>query len=191
MLKIQRLKIVIRTRKGDYGFDQTFGSGLNIIASNGNTSGKSAIINGLFFALGFEQLIEGTGTGAKTLSQAYTKQIIVDESENEEKVLESEVQAEVNNGSRIITIRRFAKHSSISDRLVTVYESSIDELSKSIGEDMYVNSPGSATQKKGFHKFFEEFLGLELPEIVANDGEQRKLYLQLVFGAMFIEQKHG
>ena len=51
--------------------------------------------------------------------------------------------------------------------------------------------PNSAINAKGFHSFLEKFLFLELPQVSASDDTQRKLYLQLVFSCMFIEQKHG
>jgi len=51
--------------------------------------------------------------------------------------------------------------------------------------------PNSAINAKGFHSFLEKFLFLELPQVSASDDSQRKLYLQLVFSCMFIEQKHG
>ena len=58
-------------------------------------------------------------------------------------------------------------------------------------EDMYVHMPNSAINIKGFHSFLERFLHLELPLVPASDDTQRKLYLQLIFSCMFIEQKHG
>lgn len=58
-------------------------------------------------------------------------------------------------------------------------------------EDMYVHMRNSATNIKGFHTFLEKFLHLDLPLVPATDGNQRKLYLQLIFSCMFIEQKHG
>jgi hypothetical protein len=49
----------------------------------------------------------------------------------------------------------------------------------------------AATGEKGFHAFLEDFLHMELPLVRASDGNERKLYLQVVFSSMFIEQKHG
>ncbi len=195
MLKVQRLRIIIHTEKGQYGFDHVFKSGLNIIASNNNTSGKSAIINSLYYVLGFEQLIEGTGTGSKTLSQALTKQIRIDDDVNGEElpVIESEILAELSNGKRVITVKRFAKHAYKKDNLVIVYDSSIDEmfLDTTSVEEMYVLMPGAASNEQGFHKFLEEFLEMDLPIVTSTNGTESKLYLQAVFGALFIEQKHG
>lgn len=39
--------------------------------------------------------------------------------------------------------------------------------------------------------FLEEFLHISLPMVGTSDGNERKLYLQIIFSAMFIEQKHG
>ena len=195
MLVVNRLKIIIRTLKGDYGFDENFKSGLNIIASDDNTSGKSSIINGLYYVLGFEQLIEGSGVGSKTLSRAFTKLIRIDDEDSgaELPVLESEIQAELFNGKDIITVRRFAKSETKKDNLITVFESGLANIYdlETAAEDMYVNMPGAAQNLKGFHRYFEEFLGWELPEVSTSNGGECKLYLQPIFAACFIEQKHG
>lgn len=195
MLKVQRLRIIIRTVKGNYGFDQNFNQGLNIIASDNNTSGKSSIINSIYYVLGFEQLIEGSGTGAKTLSQALTKQIRINDDVNSEElsVLESEIQVELSNGKSTITVRRFAKHEKKKDNLITVYNSTIADMNlpTTIFTEMYVLMPGAARNEFGFHKFLEKFLDMDLPEVAMTNGSECKLYLQAVFGALFIEQKHG
>ena len=58
-------------------------------------------------------------------------------------------------------------------------------------DEFYVHMPNAANNIKGFHNFLEKYIGIELPLVPANDGVDRKLYLQLVFAAMFIEQKNG
>ena len=195
MLVIRRLKIKIYTEKGIYGFDQCFYTGLNIIASESNTSGKSSIINGLYYGLGFEQLIEGSGIGSKTLSQAFTKQIRIDDDEHgkELPVIESEVQVELSNGKDVITARRFAKHEKRKDNLITVYYSNIENMYSASTKcsDMYVNMPFAARHELGFHKFLAEFLEMDLPEVPMTNGADGMLYIQAIFGALFIEQKHG
>lgn len=62
---------------------------------------------------------------------------------------------------------------------------------ETLSEDYYVNIQNSATSEKGFHTFLEEFLHMELPLVRTSDGNERKLYLQMIFASMFIEQKHG
>ena len=78
-------------------------------------------------------------------------------------------------------------------REVTVYYGNYDSISnnKTLSEDYYVNIQNSATSEKGFHTFLEEFLHMELPLVRTSDGNERKLYLQMIFASMFIEQKHG
>ena len=76
---------------------------------------------------------------------------------------------------------------------MTVYYGNYDSIrnNKTLSEDYYVNVPNSATSEKGFHTFLEEFLHMELPFVRTSDGNERKLYLQMIFASMFIEQKHG
>ena len=57
--------------------------------------------------------------------------------------------------------------------------------------EYYIHSSGSATSQKGFHAFLEKFIGWKLPEVPTYDDKDRKLYLQTIFPAMFIEQKRG
>ena len=76
---------------------------------------------------------------------------------------------------------------------MTIYYGNYDSISnnKTLAEDYYVNTQNSATSEKGFHTFLEEFLHMELPLVRTSDGNERKLYLQMIFASMFIEQKHG
>lgn len=100
---------------------------------------------------------------------------------------------EISNGLEVVTLYRTAKHLKRSSKLVTVYYSPLDKINDDniLIEDMYVHMRNSATNIKGFHTFLEKFLHLDLPLVPATDGNQRKLYLQLIFSCMFIEQKHG
>lgn len=189
MLRINRLKVLIDTESETFGFDECFTKGLNFIASGQNTSGKSSIIAAIYYALGFEEIIGGKGE--KVLTAAYKNSIEHDNISLE--VLTSEVFLEVSNGGEIITINRAAKDSERDSKLVTVYYSSLQDIdsAETIKEDMYVHMQNSAVSRKGFHKYLESFLHLELPHVAASNDDTRKLYLQLVFSAMFIEQKHG
>ena len=56
MLEIQRLKIIIITDNGTYGFDEKFTRGLNFIASIDNTCGKSSVLEAIYYCLGFEEI---------------------------------------------------------------------------------------------------------------------------------------
>ena len=47
MLKINRLRIEIETENGQYGVDESFDLGLNFLASEDNTCGKSSILEAI------------------------------------------------------------------------------------------------------------------------------------------------
>lgn len=189
MLKINRLKIKITATNKVYQFDECFSSGLNIIASDDNTRGKSSVLIAIYYCLGFEEIIGGLNE--KVLTSAYKNQI--EDKDTSWPVLESGAYLEISNGTDEITIYRSAKHETRDSKLVTVYFSKLDYIYNvdTTSEDYYVHMKFAATNRSGFHTFLEKFLQVELPLVPASDGVDRKLYLQLVFAAMFIEQKNG
>ena len=164
MLRINRLRVEINTIKGIYGIDESFKDGLNFIASLENTCGKSSILAAIYYCLGFEQILGGAGgIGSKVLTSAFKTAI----EDNGEPLMVTESGA--------------------------VYYGNYDSICnhETLSEDYYVNIQNSATSEKGFHSFLEEFLHMELPLVRTSDGNERKLYLQVIFSSMFIEQKHG
>ncbi|MGD9679200.1 MAG: hypothetical protein AB7V16_12740 [Vulcanibacillus sp.] len=189
MLQVDRIKIVIKTSNGNYGFNETFNRGLNFIASEKNTSGKSSILSAIYYGLGLEEIIGGRGD--KVLTSVY-KHILEDAGELY-SVLESSIYLQINNGENIITLYRTAKVEGRDNRLITVYYGDIDNIhSENVTSDeFYVHMPNSAVNQKGFHTFLEIFLHLKLPLVATTDDFERKLYLQVVFSAIFIEQKRG
>lgn len=190
VFKINALKIDIETEKGNFGLEAEFCSKLNLIASNINTQGKSTCIEAMYYCLGLEELLGGQND--KPIKPVLRKTL---EYNNELfYVLQSDIYLEIENSKgEVVTIRRSVKNASRSNKLMTVYYCKIssiyDESIKS--EDMYVHDPGSAVSGKGFHKFLEEFIGWELPLVPTYDGIDRKLYIQTIFSAFFIEQKRG
>lgn len=189
MLKIDRLKISIQATNKEYLFDETFSRGLNFIASDNNTRGKSSVLIAIYYALGFEEIIGGLNE--KVLTSAY--KTIIEDNENSWPVLESGVYLEISNGHEEVTIFRSAKSETRDVKLVTVYMSKLSDIyNEETGVDeFYVHMPNAANNVKGFHRFLEKFLDIELPLVPSTDGIDRKLYLQLIFSSMFIEQKNG
>ncbi|MGN4127228.1 hypothetical protein ACMGD3_19790 [Lysinibacillus sphaericus] len=187
MLEIKNLKIEIETIQGKMIFKHEFKKMVNIICSKENTTGKSSIIAGIYYALGFEEIIGGKGV--KVLTPAFKSTIIHNGVVLE--VLESKVFLEISNGKDNITIYRPGKITNRKDNLITVYYGSLNQMSTVKSEDMYVHYQNSAISEKGFHAFLEKFLDLELPLVTTNDESERKLYLQLIFSCMFLEQKRG
>lgn len=192
MLKINRLRVEINTANGVYGFDETFQSGLNFIASLENTCGKSSILAAIYYCLGLEQILGGVGgVGSKVLTSAFKSTI--DDNGKALSVTESGAYLEINNGNESVTIYRSIKSENKDNHLVTVFYGTYAEIGapQTLSADYYVNIQNAAKSEKGFHTFLEEFLHLELPLVRTSDGNERKLYLQVVFSSMFIEQKHG
>lgn len=189
MLKINRLRVEIETENGTYGVDEEFAEGLNFLASENNTCGKSSILEAIYYCLGFEEIIGGRGE--KVLTSVY-KTFIEDE-EQKYSVLEAKLFLEISNGEEIVSLFRTAKMVNRDCKLITVFYSKLSDIhsEKTLAEDMYVHMPNAALNQKGFHYFLEKFMHIDLPSVPASDGAQRKLYLQLIFSCMFIEQKHG
>ncbi|MBC1235201.1 hypothetical protein [Listeria booriae] len=190
MLRINRVKVIISTSQQDLIFDELFSEGINVIRSGLNSSGKSSVISSIYYCLGFEEIIGGRGH--KVLSSAF--KTVINVGDNEVPVLESKIFVEVSNGVDDITLYRTAKMDKRKDGLISVYFSKMDDIHSvdTILEDMYVHRPNSATNSRGFHKFLQSFLNMELPMVPSSDNDtERKLYIQLVFSSMFIEQKRG
>ncbi|MDF3005316.1 MAG: hypothetical protein K0S22_1788 [Oscillospiraceae bacterium] len=192
MLRINRLRIEIKTANrshgGVYGFDEKFYDGLNFIASLSNTSGKSSIIEAIFYCLGFEEIIGGRNE--KVLTSVY--KTTIKDNDKDWNVLESGAFLEISNGNETVTLYRSATMEGRDSRLITVYYGDYDSIGnqKTPPEDMYLHDGGAATNEKGFHAFLESFLHLHLP-LVQTNGNDQKLYLQVIFSCLFIEQKHG
>jgi seryl-tRNA synthetase len=188
LIRIGRVRVEIITENNVIGFDDTFDQEMNIICSEKNTSGKSSIISSVYYGLGLEEIIGGRGHSV--LSSAFKTKV---ESDGELDVLESKVFLEISNGSEDVTILRAAKMENRKSNLMTIFYSKMDRIhdKETISEDMYVHSQNSATSNKGFFTFLEAFLGLDLPSVPSTDDKERKLYLQLIFSSMLIEQKRG
>lgn len=192
MLRINRVRVEINTFNGLYGIDREFSNGLNLVTSDDNTRGKSSILAAVYYCLGLEQILGGSGgIGSKVLTSAFKSEIA--DGNATYPVLESGAYLEISNGLEIITVYRNIKSENKDNRLITVYYGAYDEIkdSDTQARDYYVNIQNSATSEQGFHTFLESFMHLNLPLVRSSDGTDRKLYLQVIFSAMFIEQKHG
>lgn len=188
MLKILRLKAIIKTTDKDFGFDHKFSNGLNLISSNENTKGKSSIIEAIYYCLGIEELLGGRNERA--LKPVFKTRI--DYNETAYIPYETNFFLEVQNKlGKIITINRSVEKVPQNNALIRVYNCIIDEVKNNTFEELYVHISGAATSEKGFHKYLEDFLGIELPSVPTYDDSERKLYIQTLFSAMFIEQKRG
>lgn len=190
MLKINRLRIEIHTADGLYGFDNSFSSGLNIIASDDNTRGKSSIISAILYGLGCEELLGGQGS--KVLTPAFFSQL-VDDNKKIHIVIQSCVYLEISNGTDVVTIYRAIKNEKREEKLVTVYSSELGNIFKQDvnKKDYFVLLKNAAKNDVGFHKFLSEFVNLQLPVVYDYNDNEHSLYIQQIIAALVIEQKSG
>lgn len=190
MLIINHLRIEIQTDSGLYGFETAFGNGLNIIASDDNTRGKTSIIESILYCLGCEEILGGQGI--KVLTPVYTSEL-TDDNDVIHHVLQSDAYLEISNGKEIITILRAIKSDDRKEKLITVYMSNYANIHshETKRRDFFVQSKGAATNSSGYHKFLNDFLGLNLPVVYDNNDCEHQLYIQQVLAALFIEQKGG
>lgn len=190
MLKINRLRIEIHTDDGLYGFDELFSTGLNIIASDDNTRGKSSVINAILYCLGCEELLGGQG--AKVLTPVFNKQL-EDDTKNLHAVLQSCAYLEITNGTNVITIYRTIRNEMRRDKLITVFGSEYKDIRnpRVKCKDYYVLSNNAARSESGFHNFLSKFLNLQLPIVYDSQDNKHLLYIQQILAALIIEQKGG
>lgn len=189
-LHINAFKITLATNRGPYGVLALFDSGLNVIRAE-NTSGKSAIINGIFYALGLEILVGKRGIEA-------TKPVLWgtgDYNGQTFNILESFVELEIANSTgNVVTIRRYIKKENKDRRLIEVVHGSGvtgNQESQHQVESFFVGMEGAAQRERGFHHFLAEFLELELPFVKRFQGEDVPLYVECIAPLMFIEQIRG
>jgi len=188
-IRIHAFRVILATNQGPYGATALFDGGLNVIRAE-NTSGKSALINGMLYALGLEILVGKRGVEA-------TKPVlrtIGDYDGQEFNVLESSVELEVaNSKGDVITIRRYIAGER-DERLVEVVHGPVvtgGQGSQYKVEPFFVGIGGAAQRERGFHRFLAEFLELELPYVKRFRGEDVPLYVECVAPLMFIEQIRG
>lgn len=189
MFRINAFKILINTDDGKFGVEETFNSNINFIASYKNTRGKSTCIEAIYYCLGLEELLGGQNANA--LRPALRKEL---EYENKKyTVIQSEIYLEIENDKECVTLKRSVKNEGVSSKLITVFYGNMKDVlnGKVKSEDMYVHDSGSATNEKGFHRFLEAYIGWNLPLVPTFDTVDRKLYIQTLFPAVFIEQKRG
>lgn len=188
-LRINALRVTLATNRGPFGATALFDNGLNVIRAE-NTSGKSALINGMLYALGIEILVGKRGIEA-------TKPVLWKTGDYEGKefnVVESFVETEISNSlGELITIRRYVA-SEKDFRLIEVVFGPVitgPQGSQHRVESFFVGLEGAAQRERGFHYFLADFLKLELPNVKRFKGEDVPLYVECVAPLMFIEQIRG
>lgn len=178
------------TTNGDFGFFCKFMDGLNIIRGN-NSSGKSTLLNAMTYALGMEEILGGKSQ--KVLPYSLKDHIPIGDKKH--RIIDSFVLIEIENKkARVITLKRPIKSEEKSFKLIEIIEGpfltgNVENVSPI---PTYVHDSGSAkSEKVGYYKILEEFMGLELPNVPGTSTKEVKLYIQTLFSAFLIEQKRG
>ena len=188
-LHLNAFKISLSTNRGPHGVQVDFTDGLNVIRAE-NTSGKSALLNGILYALGLEALVGKRGVEA-------TKPVLHTGGDYEGQafnVTESYVELELSNGDGIpITVRRWIKGDRDGRLVEVIHAPTLTGSSPSqyTTEPYFVGIEGAAQRERGFHQFLAEFLNLELPRVKRSGGHDVPLYMECIFPLMFIEQVRG
>jgi hypothetical protein len=180
-----------------FGRKLDFKKGLNLVVGD-NTSGKTSIVECLFYGLGMEELIEGK-IGIHSLDKAVKSlfSYIGDDGKSHEwRVLESSVFLEISNDTdKIITLKRIMASQS-SNRFNVIYiwnETYKEELEYADSREFYLHNPGdhSAENGIGFYSYLANFAELPIISVDSRKGDKTTLYMQILFCATYIEQKRG
>jgi hypothetical protein len=110
------------------------------------------------------------------------------------KVLESDVYLELENAkSETIAVRRTLVGTRDKNLITVVFGPLLTKPdSKYETKNFFVNRGGGATRESGFHSFFADFLGWQLPIVQRfEEGSECPLYLQCLFPFFVVEQTRG
>lgn len=182
------IELNVRTATRTARYQCSFEQGLNVVQAR-NTWGKSTLVQSLIYGLGLEGAF--STSHLSPLGEAMTS--VVDLDGQREAIVESSVELTVANdrGERL-HVRRFPKSVEYDSELIqTWFALEGEPIGVSERRDMFVRQAGAATHELGFHRYFESFVGLKLPNVPGFNADEVKLYLEVLFPLFYIEQKYG
>ncbi len=188
MLRIRHLLITVNTNNGQFGTQQDFADGLNVVRAE-NYAGKSILLQSIIYALGLEGMLAPTHD--VPLPHAVTDYL--DHAGGRSNVIDAMVSLEVENGAGgFLTIQR----SIAGERhrhLVTVYEGRAITHKEALESrrDYFVREAYAAVSERGFHRRLAEFLGWTIPVAPRFNDTDCPLYLETIFPLLYVEQKLG
>ena len=204
MIQIDKLEISLAAYRNDapddvQGFGRVlkFASGLNLVVGD-NTTGKTTLVECLFYALGMEELIEGK-VGVKSLDQAVKEHFLCWDKNGNGKdwqVKESFVRLQLSNSKHeTITIKRSIKSEGANRiNILYVWHTPMADITKNLdSKEYFVHNQGDHNEdyKVGFYSFLADFAGLPIIQVSARNKDYTLLYMQTLFCATYIEQKRG
>lgn len=187
--EIRAVRLSVSTPSGDAGFERRF-DGRVVVVRGGNTVGKSLLLQSILYGLGAEALF---ATRKGVLTRAMTSEIELGATET---VRSSFVELVIRNGEgALMTVRRAARTATgdpSETDLVQTWEGDVwDDDSRGPSLDYLTARGGSAVEARGFHRRLAEFGGLSLPQVPTYQQRFVPLYLQVVLGLSYVDQKRG
>ena len=202
-MRIDKLEISIEAYANNYHNDirhfgrvLDFASGLNLVVGD-NTSGKTTLVECLFYALAMEELIEGKPCD-KTLDKAVKSQFLYmepDGNQHEWLVKESFVQIQLSNtNEETITVKRKIVSDDKQQNKMYVWQSPIlDKMEHKDCREYYIHNRDdhNTEHNEGFYALLADFADLPIIPVPARNTDKTIFYMQTVFTASYIEQKRG
>ena len=202
-MRIDKLEISIEAYANNdhndirhFGRVLDFSSGLNLVVGD-NTSGKTTLVECLFYALAMEELIEGKPCD-KTLDKAVKSQFLYmepDGNQHEWLVKESFVQIQLSNtNEETITVKRKIVSDDKQQNKMYVWQSPIlDKMEHKDCREYYIHNRDdhNTEHNEGFYALLARFADLPIIPVPARNTDKTILYMQTVFTASYIEQKRG
>lgn len=185
-LRFEALTIEVESSEGLARRELLFSDGLNILRAD-NSSGKSTALQAMIYGLGLEGML--SPTSKVPLPHAVTDSIALGGVES--RVLRSSVKLRIRNAEgRVIEVSRSVVGPK-DRRLIEVRHLASSRGQADSSESYFVRMAGAAQREAGFHRFFADFMGMELPKVSKMDGAEVPLYLETLFPFFYVEQKHG
>lgn len=202
-MRIDKLEISIEAYANNdhndirhFGRVLDFASGLNLVVGD-NTSGKTTLVECLFYALAMEELIEGKPCD-KTLDKAVKSQFLYMEPDgnlHEWLVKESFVQIQLSNtNEETITVKRKIVSDDKQQNKMYVWQSPIlDKMEHKDCREYYIHNRDdhNTEHNEGFYALLADFADLPIIPVPARNTDKTIFYMQTVFTASYIEQKRG
>lgn len=202
-MRIDKLEISIEAYANNdhndirhFGRVLDFASGLNLVVGD-NTSGKTTLVECLFYALAMEELIEGKPCD-KTLDKAVKSQFLYmepDGNQHEWLVKESFVQIQLSNtNEETITVKRKIVSDDKQQNKMYVWQSPIlDKMEHKDCREYYIHNRDdhNTEHNEGFYALLAGFADLPIIPVPARNTDKTIFYMQTVFTASYIEQKRG
>lgn len=191
-LRLRTVRLQVATSAGVFGRTLQFPDGLTVLRAQ-NSAGKSSSLQAVIYALGLEGML--SASRGVPLPHAFTDYIEHDG--DRLPVLSADVFIQVENRlGEWLTVQRGVAGER-DRRLITVWRGSAvtpwlpGPTGTEPPSNFYVRDPGAVTSAVGFHTLLMEFMDWSLPSVPRFSGGDTRLYPEVIFPLIYVEQKKG